>query len=304
MANSLSDTAPVALDVTNLFPWKDIKDVKVAGQEMVFIPKFYVKNMPVNTYNAYFICGTQKSGYHLHPAFYDNGQATPNGILVSKYLASGTKTALDSVAGLNPKTLTRSVALSVIAGKNVVNGGSDRTGWHVYNIYEHHMLLRLALIEYGGTNFASLTEYHGVCDLGKNSSNGKTGISAGYWVDGLKAVCGSDANYFSWIIGNKTRTADVTTNKKNVAAGRYVRLMDMETTADYDLGDVFLTGQGLTAAAGGSYGADQAMSGFKVNITNPYFYCRCFDFSVYKLNPSANNSDLGTEKFVRFAKYC
>ena len=303
MANNLSATTSVALNVSNLYPWKDIKDVMVAGQSMVFIPKFYVKNVLVNSYNAYFVCGTQKSGYHLHPAFYNNGQETANGILIGKYLSSGTKTSLESVNDLVPRDVTRTDGFKAINSKNVINGTSDQTGWHPYNIYEHHLLLRLALIEYGGTNFSNITEYHGVCDLGRTASNGKTSITVGYWIDGLKAVCGSDANYFSWVIGNKKRTQEVETTRKPITTGQYVRLMDMETTDDYDLGDVFFESHGVTSSSGGSYGSTQAMTGFRVNITNPYFFCKMFDFAIYKLSPTKNDQELTTTKYVRLAKY-
>ncbi len=291
-----------AMNVDNVFPWKDIRDVNVAGQQMVFIPKFYVKNMLVNTYNAYFVCGEAKSGYHLHPAFYNKGVETPNGILIGKYLSSGTAPNLYSINGMAPSKYKRQAAFDAINGKNLVNGTADQTGWHPYHIYEHHLILRLALIEYGGTNFTNLTEYHGICDIGKTASNGKTTISDGYWVDGLKARCGSNINYFSWLIENKTRTGEVETAQHGVQS-QYVRLMDMSTTTDYDLGDLFLVDQSVAQATGGSYGMTQAASGFKVNTVNPYYLCKIFNFALYKrsIDSTGNN----TEAFyVRLAKYC
>lgn len=292
----------VALNTDNLFPWKDIRDVMVAGQQMVFIPKFYVKNMLVNTYNAYFICGTQKSGYHLHPAFYNNGTPVTNGILIGKYLATGTAPAIYSISSSTPTKYKRQVAYDAINSKNLVNGTSDQTGWHPYHIYEHSLILRLALIEYGGTNFTNLNEYHGICDIGKTAANGKTTITDGYWVDGLKAKCGSDSTKFSWLISNKTRTAEVETAQQAVSS-TYVRLMSMTETNDYDLGDLFLVDQAI-AQTSGSYGATQACSGFKVNTTNPYYLCKTFNFGLTKRTIDSKTG-LNTEAFYfRFAKYC
>ncbi len=295
---------PIALDTANLFPWRDIRDVMVAGQSMVFIPKFYVKNMLINGLNAYFVCGTKKSGYHLHPAFYNNGVPTTNGILIGKYLSSGTATALNSIPSINPVALRMEKAFNAINSKNVINGTADETGWHPFNIYEYHLILRLALIEYATTRFENIEEYHGICDWGTKSTTGTSISSKGFWIDGLKAKCEGDASVFKWVIQNKTQSNEVETAQQTVHS-KYVRIMTMKSTDDYDLGDLFLVDQEITAKSGSSYGgATQSASSFTVNVTNNFFWCTMLSFTLCHAAKATNSTTSPSDRFVRIAKYC
>ncbi len=296
-----------ALDVTNLFPWKDIRDVTVDGEEMVFIPKVYVKNTVIGGFSAWYICGTQKEGYHLHPAFYNKGTPTQNGILVAKYLSSGSNANLHSVRNEKYVSLSYSSAKSSAEAKNIQDGTSDQTGWHLYNIYEHHLLYRLALIEYGAPNFTviyggqSLSfDYHGIVD------------SSGYiWPDGLRAYVQYTSNIpdkYVWCILNKTQSEEIMTE---VDIGCFYNSSYSETIGyplsfindvgiDYDFGDIFLAGslmrdyeeksllklnssQSVTRRTTTGYNNFAVTRGFGVtltisnNTTNSY-YCRLAKF--------------------------
>ena len=239
-----------ALDVTDLFPWKDIRDVTVDGEKMVFIPKVYVKNIVIGGFPAWYICGIQKEGYHLHPAFYNNGTPTQNGILIAKYLSCGSAGDLHSIENETVFSSSFSVAKSSAEAKNIQDGTSDQTGWHLYNIYAHHLLYRLALIEYGAPNFTVSYggssdvsfDYHGIID------------SARYiWLDGLRAYAqytNDIPDKYVWCILNKTQSEEIMT-EVNVGCFYNSSVGDVSgypvsfinnVDADYDFGDIFLAG--------------------------------------------------------------
>ena len=68
------------IDFDKLYPWRGIELVTIDEQEMVKIPKFYVKVgiAPAGTDQAgkkcWWISDTKRNGYHVHPAFMKNGK--------------------------------------------------------------------------------------------------------------------------------------------------------------------------------------------------------------------------------------
>ena len=114
------------LDSANLFPWNRVEDRTVDGQEVVFVPKVYVKNGVNGDGNKYWsISDRRKTGYHLHPAFMYDGEEADTGLLVAKYLTTGTVAAPTSQASGTPLLLALDAARN--AAENL-GGDARRVG--------------------------------------------------------------------------------------------------------------------------------------------------------------------------------
>ena len=66
--------------MSDKWPWSEMKEVTVDGQQMVRIPRIYVKNCVLEDGEfkgkpAYFIAQRHLAGFHVHPAFMNNGKA-------------------------------------------------------------------------------------------------------------------------------------------------------------------------------------------------------------------------------------
>ena len=291
-----------ALDVTNLFPWKDIRDVTVDGEKMVFIPKVYVKNIVIDGFPAWYICGIQKEGYHLHPAFYNNGTPTQNGILIAKYLSSGFIGDLHSRENETAISLNFSDAESSIEAKNIQDGTSDQTGWHIYTLYEHHLLFRLALIEYGAPNFALKSSdsselsfvYHGIVYR-----------HVLCWVSGLRWFY--DGTLRIWCILDKTQSQEINTDLEVISNGLsyFSTSVYTDSTEDYNLQDIFF---------GKNFIRNETKSLFGNNSKTVLALSTAKGYSLYPLvtgfgtclaiYASMNSIGSTTSRYCRLAKFC
>lgn len=84
----------MAINFSNVWPYKEIKTVTVDGQEMVYIPKIYVCNTMLPNTAKYakkwqYSIAPEKidENWHVHPAFMNNGKEA-NGIYIGAYCAS------------------------------------------------------------------------------------------------------------------------------------------------------------------------------------------------------------------------
>ena len=159
-------------DVYRCSIYENIEERSVAGEDMIFIPKVYVAHRLNKGKNpSWFISDHPREGYHLHPAFFNNGVETPNGILIGKYPASIEKNdgsycqGNDATYGLSTDShdlISEEVTdaadihswaedwatgrfwyyhsaetfAACIALKNSDPSGVDTSGWHLFNIYE------------------------------------------------------------------------------------------------------------------------------------------------------------------------
>ena len=257
----------MALDFTKAWPFNKMVEQTVDGQAMVYIPKMYVKNEKLPdtaTYAgkyAYLIAPDKiDDTWHVHPAFMNAGKEM-SGVQIGKYLASKDSSGkAASIKGATPWTsITRDTAHSLGSNRNVSGGTAEQTGWHCYNIYEHHLIARLMLIEYGSSNLQTLltgsdsgmnAKYHGIEMVWG-------GASYGEWFDGIDTL---GTNSAVRIFKNDGSQTYVDTGITPCGAGWLKDVLHNKGT-NYDLGDVFLAASVDGTQANGSFGDYQYFNG-------------------------------------------
>lgn len=257
----------MALDFTNAWPFNKMVEQTADGQAMVYIPKMYVKNEKLPdtaTYAgkyAYLIAPDKiDDTWHVHPAFMNAGKEM-SGVQIGKYLASKDSSGkAASVKDATPWTsITRDTAHSLGSNRNVPGGTAEQTGWHCYNIYEHHLIARLMLIEYGSSDLQTLltgsdsgmdAKYHGIEMVWG-------GTSYGEWFDGIDTL---GTNSAVRIFKNDGSQTYVDTGITPCGAGWLKDVLHNKGT-NYDLGDVFLAASVDGTQANGSFGDYQDFYG-------------------------------------------
>lgn len=257
----------MALDFKNAWPFNKMVEQTVDGQSMIYIPKMYVKNEKLPdtaTYAgkyAYLIAPDKiDDTWHVHPAFMNAG-IEMSGVQIGKYLASKDSTGkAASIKGATPWTgMTRDSAHSLGSNRNVSGGTTEQTGWHMYNIYEHHLIARLMLIEYGSSDLQTLltgsysgmdAKYHGIEMVWG-------GASYGEWFDGIDTL---GTNSAVRIFKNDGSQTYVDTGITPCGAGWLKDVLHNKGT-NYDLGDVFLAASVDGTRGNGSFGDYQWFSG-------------------------------------------
>lgn len=256
--------------MANLFHcsiYENIEERTVAGEDMIFIPKVYVCNRRVDGNPAWFVSDRPKEGYHLHPAFFNNGVETTNGILIGKYPASVEKKdgsfaqglesrgfydtqygfgSVDDVADVHswnedrcdyswyygmPEDFAACIPL-----KNSDPSEADSSGWHLFNIYEHALLQRLAFIPTVSPELGLLYQPFGLVFALRDYVDGE-------WIYGAGIVKSGDNWY--WRILNNTQSAFVDTTASIPFDLSWIiygqaRYLHEEVGGDYDMRDLFL----------------------------------------------------------------
>ena len=291
-------------DFSKVWPYNEIKTVTVDGQQMARIPKIYVNNTkltsgPYAGKYAYLIAPDKiDDTWHVHPAFMNNGKEM-SGVQIGKYLASKDSSGkAASIKGASFWTnITRDDAHKAGLTRNVSGGTGEKTGWHMYNIYEHHLIARLMLIEYGSSNLQTLltgsdsgmdAKYHGIEMVWG-------GASYGEWFDGIDTL---GTNSAVRIFKNDGSQTYVDTGITPCGAGWLKDVLHNKGT-NYDLGDVFLAASVDGTQANGSFGDYQYFYGGYV--FNSYWSARADrgPFCLHASSTSCTSSALG----FRLARY-
>ena len=295
----------MALDFTNAWPFNKMVEQTADGQAMVYIPKMYVKNEKLPdtaTYAgkyAYLIAPDKiDDTWHVHPAFMNNGKEM-SGVQIGKYLASKDSSGkAASIKGATPWTsITRDTAHSLGSNRNVSGGTGEKTGWHMYNIYEHHLIARLMLIEYGSSNLQTLltgsdsgmdAKYHGIEMVWG-------GASYGEWFDGIDTLgSGNTIRIFK----NDGSQTYVDTGL-NPCGNGYVKDVLHNKGTNYDLGDVFLAASADGTYTNGSFGDYQWFNGGYVFSS---YWGGVASYGPFDLNGSST-SDANSSLGFRLARY-
>lgn len=213
------------LTVNDRYPWSEIQTVNINGDIFIWIPKTYVNTTISNGTCTFMVSKTLKEGYHCHPCFMKNGTEIP-GIYIAKYKCRGSLSSLTSTSQTSVLQACIDDIYNAVSAK-----GND---FRVYNIYDHHFIARLCLIEmhgidsqvyYGGSTTAINLTVHSIEE---------TYASLNLFIDGLRTDANSkieiyDKNgYRSW---QSTGLA--------VRSG-YFTVPYSEFTDNYNLSDVFL----------------------------------------------------------------
>lgn len=259
----------MAIDFSNVWPYSEMKTETVDGQEMVYIPKIYVCNTKLPDTSKYagkyrFSIAPEKldDNWHVHPAFMNKGEEM-SGIQISAYTAgkdsSGKATSLKD--GSRWTNMTRDSAHSLGLNRNVSGGKADQTGWHCYNVYEHHLIARLMLIEYGSSDLQTLL-------TGSDSGNNATwrgihevyGGNVSFWIDGIDTLGSGSAIR---IFDNDGGQAYVDTGIKPCGSG-WLKTTLHNVGKNYDMGDVFVAESVDGTQSNGSFGDYQCLYGGSV----------------------------------------
>ena len=250
----------------NRFPYNQIEDRTIGNNEMVFIPKMYVKNETVTEESTNcklikrYISNVKKTGFHCHPAFMTSGHETDTGILISKYVAKGTQVAPASTE--SGEVVKLALADAQTAASSL---GAD---WHMYNIYEHHLLALLMLIEYGSTDLQNLiggsATANGVTHYGITDIWGAVS-SYNIWINGIDTLGDNNgagtANTTLRVLDNLGNGTMVDTGlvcNTDVKSGWIIDLQDASGEG-YDLNDLFIAKTASNTESGGSFGDYQSL---------------------------------------------
>lgn len=261
-------------DFSKVWPYNEIKTVTVDGQQMVRIPKIYVNNTkltkgPYAGKYQYSIANEKiDSSWHVHPAFMDHGKES-NAILIGTHLAS--KDSSGKAASINGAapwvSVTRDTAHSLGTNRNVPNGNGDKTGWHCYSIYDHHLIARLMLIEFGtadiptkltGRDNGMGATYRGINDVYGAVYNNR---NTGEWLDGIDC---HGKNNATRIFKNDGSQIYIDTGIASCGDG-YVKDTLHNIGAGYDFGDIFLASVIDRTKPNGIFGDKQFTRGAEMN---------------------------------------
>ena len=179
------DFNTVAFDAASHGTWANMRTLTLdTGDVVVEIPPTYVKSevLADSDYagkTCWWTADGPVEGFHVHPAFVKTDGSVGT-LRVGAYVAH--KGANDVPLSTDPGTnymsypqYTYSDARTYASNKNT----AGQTGWRMYSIYDHHLLARLALTEFGtgDPQIESVTRqvYRGVHEVVRPSC----------WLDGL-----------------------------------------------------------------------------------------------------------------------
>lgn len=201
------------------------KQISTPIGEVTEIPKVWVKTEilqdgPFAGKRCWWVSDKEVEGFHIHPAFI-KPDGTYGNLQITSYIMQ--RTGSDPAS---PGTI-KSIIGSYTADKasngyykdhatytllqertNILNEEDPDGGWHLYNIYEHHLLGRIMLIEFGespkldqispytyheesNTSFQTYSRrpwYHGICDPeGATTEMSSIGnrFASGFYIDGI-----------------------------------------------------------------------------------------------------------------------
>lgn len=240
------------MNVDNIFPYNEMtleSDSTIGA--CVKIPKFYVSNTAdENGLITRKISQTQKEGYHCHPAFKQHGQER-NGILIACDIVQGEPVTLETarqlVEGINGITQT-ATGSSYGTWTNTLNNTANEI--HIYNIFEHHAIALLMLIEYATTNIKS------AMGLTEDATTGTYRNIVQHW---------GDVNLWCEGLGRTSTAIKIFDNSGNFSlvettqepkSGYPITVSNL-SGENWDLTDIFYAGSISTTATEGSFGTIQ-----------------------------------------------
>lgn len=223
------------LDTSDKFPWNQMELRTFNGYNYVFIPNIWVKNEGNGGQGTlYTIHEEEVEGSHIHPAFVTNGEVNPTGILISEDIVGGGQSYTDLLTA----------------------AAQYGTGVLPYNIYDHHLIARLMLIEYESADLQTLitgsnggmgATYHGI-------KNVWGGTSKGFWIYGLDTSNSLGINNTNIHILSSDMDGTMVDTGITPCGGGYPVTFLMAKGTKFDPGDVFLAATVDNSPSNGSCG--------------------------------------------------
>lgn len=246
-----------------------IERVLVDGQVMNRVPKFYVKHdTPTSGSLAgskiTYLSPTRLDGYHVHPAFMNNGQEIPY-YLLGCYKASldSTNTKCQSVHGVYPAVSKNFFTFKGLCAARNADGVS---GFMMQDVYQTHAVKLLMLAEFATPDMQAVLGMGHVAgtaavtvDSAANHTpwRGFHGLYGNVWemVDGVRA----DTNRRLEIFRNDGTRAYVSTNlamavfNANQGYTGWITEMFRDVADGYDMRDVFIPNATTPTETSGTY---------------------------------------------------
>ena len=241
------------------------------GKQVVEIPPAYVKAEVLEDgeyagCQCWWIADHPAVGFHLHPAFMYLGHQARLYVCAYLTIKDSTGHALPANGGTNVKNYFVNTDYdTAYANAMTLNTSAENSGWHMYDVYEHHLLARMMLIEYGvpvitpdtpganqpATNAYVRSEYRGVYDYLGIYTTGSYDAQTYCWIAGIGrmvAACGGcvcmfDNKGFGKTIDTKIAHTDGTPVT-----------MRMDKGEDFDFGDIFWPDEVTSTSSAGSFG--------------------------------------------------
>lgn len=299
-------------DFAKIYPYSGIETVTIDGQEMVKIPKFYVKVglAPAGAVQAgkkcWWISDRQRTGYHVHPAFVHNG-AEMSCFYIGAYEAynAGSGKA-GSKSGQTPwVSIDNPAAISACAARNTGASGSEQYGWHLQTIYERAAISMLMMIELGTPNVQTAIAAGNV----SSSAAVATGNTAAKW-HGIHEFWGNvwehtdgartDASSILQIFSKNGDGTYVSTGV--VPSGGWIKKVSEASGTNFDLNDVFVPVSSDGTESNGTFSDYCWVAANCVLYQSGYWdYASQNGAFVFDVNHASSNS--GANVGLRVAKY-
>ena len=166
--NPAIGTGSGASPFDSIYPWSEMCVETIDGNQMVKIPKYYVKVDNTDTKMEVRISPTKRSGYHVSPAHCDrgDGKGERDYIYVSRYTLDSSYKSTSGNESLS--NITRDTARTNIIQNNI-------EGFYQYDYLTYLTILYLYIVEFANWN-AQDTVGYGYSDSG-NTAQTKTGAT-------------------------------------------------------------------------------------------------------------------------------
>lgn len=279
------------MQISDIFPFNEITDTTVSNVgDFVRIPKIFVK-CETNQHGLMTrrISKEKIKGFHCHPAFMQRGKER-DAILISKFPTSGTIAHPESKPMQTP--LDISFENARLACQNL---GTD---FHVYNIYEHHLLALLMLIEYGTTDLKPILG--GSSDAVSGDYRGITQYwgNINLWIDGIETDKNANIKILDNLGNGTFQSTGLTTSS---GKSGYFSQLETATGKFFDLNDIFLAADFSQDVTSGSYGCQQDLS---IGGENKFFISDTVMLSTEQQNPfSFSANPFSTTALWKLAKF-
>ena len=250
--------------------WAGIKQVQnTTYGEFTEIPVTYVKTEtladgPYAGKNCWWTADGPESGFHVHPAFIgQDGQ--PHNLQIASYIASNKSgTPYSEDKGTAADGYWNDISYNDVHSKGWMTGNA-----RPYSIYDHHLLARLMLTEFGTPDVQAQTmdgvawtganriNYHGIYDPFGTPSGTEI-----YWLDGLTTLNGT----YQVMAANGPRTM-VETGVSCPNACVWPINCRVDQVNGIDFGDLFIASDSNNSEKSGSFADYQYLSsGYAFNV--------------------------------------
>ncbi len=277
--------------------WAGMKQVQNNTYgEFTEIPITYVKTETLQSgpyigKNCWWIADYQADGFHVHPAFIgQDGQ--PHNLQIASWIASNKNDIpFSEDNGNSYKDYWNKISYETVHAKGWMSGGA-----RPYNIYDHHFLARMMLIEFGTPDGQAQTvdgvawtganriSYHGIHDpFGTPSDSGEY-----YWLDGLTTLNGTYQ-----VLATDGSLSMVETGVSCPGAEVWPVTCLVDQANGIDFGDLFIANSANSTENSGSFADSQRLYSGRAFDANWGTGSGRGAFSLNALSPGLERDGLG-----------